>query len=202
MTHEELKNYIINAALVGNTVNPAEFYAEHDIPSTTSTIIRSYYDRVLTDSICIDGIYVRLNSTGETELVYYAGEYSELDLGDTIDVIRPYAFYLNNTIRSIFGCRINKIDKGAFMHSSLVEADFSCKKSAWHSENGVIVKEKAFYNCRNLKKVRISNCIHIETLAFAYCYFLHGLYIPNDTYIDKKAFLDCWHINDKFKKYG
>ena len=74
MTHEELKNYIINAALVGNTVNLAEFYAEHDIPSTTSTIIRSYYDRVLTDSICIDGIYVRLNSTGETELVYYAGE--------------------------------------------------------------------------------------------------------------------------------
>ena len=203
MTHEEVKNYILNAMMLGDTVNPEEVIDRNPYLLVYEC---EHLRENLYGSVCIDNFIFKLNDRGEIILTYYIGEYAELDLGDTVDIIGPYAFYRNTDIRKVYGNSVKEVGDAAFQYSKIEVVNFpnlkevgvaSFYSSALREINAPkvsYIKYYTFNSCKQLSRVDIQACLGLEACAFQDCTNLSTVSIPKCQTIEHSAFSGCINL--------
>lgn len=145
--------------------------------------------------------------TGGTSIAnkafYKCSGLTEINIPDSVTSIGIYAFYGCNNLESILLPFIGSTkDSDSNTHFGYVfgAASYSLNKDTIPSSlqnvqitGGTTVKEFAFYNCNNLKSIKLPNSMtNIEGYAFAGCSNLTEINIPNGTTsIKSYTFANC-----------
>ena len=125
MNREELLVYIRNAVLIGDMVNNCQ---DFDVITNLECRIKEYVDLVelkesINGSIEYNGMYFK-EENGEIILTLCLGNYSELNLGDSVDAIGHCAFLHNTAIKKVTGKCVSRIGKCAFAECGIKGVDF------------------------------------------------------------------------------
>ena len=222
MTRQEVISYMENATLLNELVTKEE--ASYLLKDRLALIGQDTYKALIsktTGSVRIEDFYFKRDVKGNIVLVYCNPSYSEIDLGDVVDLIDDYAFDSNDKLRTIKGDTVIKIGVRSFSSCPhLVSVDFA---------NVDEIGEGCFYRGSALQMAHMSPMI-IDSAAFSACHALRefdfsGVYMigawafsetkitnikaPNLIYIGVNAFHGCPLQNKpvpvnnyKYYKYG
>ena len=114
-------------------------------------------------------------------------EVQNVSIPNTIQEIKPYAFYGCSSITSVtIPSTVTSIGEGAFHNCSSLT-------SVIIPNSVTSIKDNTFYKCSGLTTVTIPNSVtSIGKAAFAYCNSLNSVTIPNSvTSIGESVFLGC-----------
>ena len=145
-----------------------------------------------TGSVRIEDFYFKRDVKGNIVLVYCNPSYSEIDLGDVVDLIDDYAFDSNDKLRTIKGDTVRKIGVRSFSYCPHL----------------VSVDSAAFSACHALREFDFSGVYMIGEWAFSETK-ITNINAPNLIYIGVNAFHGCPLQNKsapvnnyKYYKYG
>jgi len=211
MNREELTQYIDNCILLGNIVTKEDAIYERLDQC-------SFNAKNIIDSVFIDGFYVKRDKKDNIHLVYYDGEYEELDLGDCIDIIDDYAFVgrlihvpgwsagmyhpERENLVTVVGKSVKYIGERAFALSSVTNINFPnvrkigvcCFEHAKVESatfNKLKTVKEAVFSGSELKSFEGEEVERVRSLAFQNCKNLTFVSIPKAKTIDHTAFHGC-----------
>lgn len=121
---------------------------------------------------------------------------TELTIGSSLSGITGTPFTFNYGLTNIYVSpdNTNYTDAGCnvLMERNSGKVVLGCKNSTFSSSSMRTIGTEAFYDCRGLTTVHLSNSItKIESSAFYNCNALYDLYLGNVTSIGANAFYSC-----------
>ena len=179
MNRQELLQYIKNSILLGNVVTDCQdFYAVRALKREfiCESGIKSFMETI-NGSVEYNRMYLK-EENGEIILTLYTGNYEEIDLGDMVDIIGPFAFMCSESPMEITGPRVRKIGTCAFAKCGVRIARFHSLRE---------IEPECFYNSR-IRDIEAPLLQVISQGAFNECRNLYSLTFESVTMVCKKAF--------------
>jgi hypothetical protein len=204
MNREELNTYIDHCTLLGNIVTEnSEIYNRDEMSSLPVKL------QILLGSVCVEGLYVKKDTDGNIHLTHYDGDYTELHLGDCIDVIDDYAFYNNRTdannltkLHYVSGESVVSIGYKGFADSKVIEVDFPNVRAIGNgcfmftqlgtaTFNELERIPQATFRSTPLVSFRGDKVHAVDANAFAYCSGLQQVILPTLQVAEINSFIGC-----------